>query len=470
MKTIRTRIAPSPTGEDIHIGNLYTALMNFAVAKKHNGKFIIRIEDTDRTRFQEGAEQQILSSVKAYGLSYDEGPDIGGPFAPYRQSERLALYKKYAEKLIDMGSAYYCFCTKERLETLRNEQIKAQKTPRYDKYCLQNSDNSQERIAKGEAYVVRLNVLPDKKIWFKDLIRGEITFESNEVDDQVLLKSDGYPTYHLGVVVDDHLMEISHIIRAEEWISSTPKHVLLYESLGWEVPVFAHLPILRNPDKSKLSKRKNPVWASWYLKEGFLREAVLNYLALMGWSHPEEKEIFSLDEFIKLFELNDVHPAGPVFDIRKLEWMNGVYIRDVLTVAELVHRLGEFYKNDEEVAAILKDKDSAHLGFLLGLAKTRMKTLKDFKDFVTEPGKEERYESEQIGMAKSLSEKLSAVSDQDWDEENILRVLKDFCMDRKISMKIVYILLTGKPLGLPLPQFLEYLGKEKSLTRLSRYL
>lgn len=469
MKTIRTRIAPSPTGEDLHIGNLYTALLNFAVAKKGDGQFIIRIEDTDRTRYREGAEQKILASLKAFGLSYDEGPDSGGPFAPYRQSERLDLYKKYALELVEKGAAYYCVCTKERLESLREQQIKEKRQTKYDKHCLMHQDEVREKVKNGTSYVIRLNVLPDKKMWFNDYIRGEISISSNEVDDQVLLKSDGYPTYHLGVVVDDHLMGITHIIRAEEWISSTPKHVLLYESFGWEQPVFAHGPILRNPDKSKLSKRKNPVWASWYLEEGFLPEAVLNYLALMGWSHPEEKEIFSLEEFVRLFDLKDINPVGPVFDIQKLEWMNGMYIREVLSEEELVERLKKFYKNDSEIISMLSDTASGRLSLLIGLVRTRMKVLRDFKDFVATPVKEERYESEQVDLAKALSEKLSAVSVTDWKEDHILHSLKLFCAEKNVSMKIAYVLLTGKPQGLPLPQFLEYLRKENSLERLKRY-
>ncbi|MBI2442460.1 MAG: glutamate--tRNA ligase [Candidatus Levybacteria bacterium] len=469
MNSVRTRIAPSPTGEDIHIGNLYTALINFAVAKKHGGKFIIRIEDTDRIRFQEGAEEKILASLKAYGVSYDEGPDVGGPFAPYRQSERLSLYKKYAEELVEKGAAYYCFCAKERLEKLREEQLAQKKTPRYDKHCLRAVKNPQERIAKGEQYVIRLNILPGKKMWFKDLIRGQITFDSSDIDDQVLLKSDGYPTYHLGVVVDDHLMQISHIIRAEEWISSTPKHVLLYESLVWEQPIFAHLPILRNPDKSKLSKRKNPVWASWYLQEGYVPEAVLNYLALMGWSHPEQREIFSLQEFIDLFDLKDVQPVGPVFDIQKLTWMNGVYIRDVLSKDDFLKRLKHFYRDDEEIASLFERDNSPLFSMLLDIARTRMKTLKDFKGLVKEPKKEDRYESEEVVLAKSLSDTFSSLSESDWNEERILEALKKFSAEQNVSMKLAYTLLTGKPQGLPLPQFLTYLGREAALRRLQRY-
>jgi len=277
---VRTRLAPSPTGENLHIGNVYTALINYVFAHKNKGKFIIRVEDTDRTRLIAGSEERILASLKWVGLNYDEGPDIGGPFAPYRQSERKNLYKKYAEELAEKKSAYYCFCDSKRLEEMRRVHV------RYDGFCKKYSYDRAKEKAEKEPYVIRLNVPQEGKTEFNDVIHGKISFENNLLDDQILLKSDGFPTYHLGVVIDDHLMEITHIIRAEEWISSTPKHILIYKALGWNIPVFAHTPILRNPDKSKFSKRKNPVWVSWYREEGFLPEAILNYLALMGWSHP----------------------------------------------------------------------------------------------------------------------------------------------------------------------------------------
>jgi len=454
---VRTRIAPSPTGQDIHIGNLYTALMNWVYAKKNNGKFIIRIEDTDRTRFQEGSEEKILSSLKSFGLSYDEGPDIGGPFAPYRQSDRLELYKKYAKELVEKGAAYYCFCTKERLDELREQQQKEKKTPRYDKHC-KGITNQESRIKDGEPYVIRLDVEPNKTITFTDLVRGEISISSNEVDDQVLLKSDGYPTYHLGVVVDDHLMEITHIIRAEEWIPSTPKHVLLYKSLGWELPVFAHMPILRNPDKSKLSKRKNPVWASWYLGEGFLPEAVLNYLALLGWSHPEEKEIFSLTEFIKLFDLKDISPVGPVFDIVKLTWLNQQYIQNK-SDEELKKLIVSFYSKAKELSEATLDQ-------LMPLIKTRMATLKEFESltavfFVDAAAATNDQEKE---LAKSLLEKFSSLSD--WNHAMIFEEMKKIMTDKGIRMPLFYKVLTGVERGLPLPQVLEILGKEKTVALL----
>lgn len=456
--TVRTRIAPSPTGQDIHIGNLYTALMNWALARKQDGKFIVRIEDTDRQRYQEGSEIKILSTLKNYGLNYDEGPDIGGQFAPYRQSERLSLYRQYSEQLVKAGKAYYCFCTPERLTKLRDEQLKQKHQPHYDKYCMIHATNAQERIQNREKYVIRLNVPENKKITFSDLIRGEISFDSNQIDDQILLKSDGYPTYHLGVVVDDHLMDISHIIRAEEWISSTPKHILIYEAFGWQIPIFAHLPILRNPDRSKLSKRKNPVWASWYLEEGYLPEAVLNFLALMGWSHPEQKEIFTIDDFIKLFSLEDIHPVGPVFDLTKLTWMNQQYIMK-MPDEDLRKRIREFYPqiNNDEL-----------LNQLLPLVRERMQTLKDFWTLAGHFFKEPQLDpdSNNKNIAPDLAVQLSAISN--WKKENILFVLKNILTKHNIRMPVLYRLLTGSERGLPLPESLEILGKEKTLARLNR--
>ncbi|HSW47967.1 MAG TPA: glutamate--tRNA ligase [Candidatus Saccharimonadales bacterium] len=462
-RPVRTRIPPSPTGEDIHVGNLYTALINFAVARKNNGKFIIRIEDTDRQRYQKGAEEKILSSIKKFNLNYDEGPDIGGPHAPYRQSERLSIYDGYAKELIDKGDAYYCFCTKERLIELRENQIKENKKTGYDKHCLLTVKNADKLIKKNTPFVVRLNVRPDKKICFKDIIRGEITIDSSEIDDQVLLKSDGYPTYHLGVVVDDHLMEITHIIRAEEWISSTPKHVLLYESFGWEMPIFAHLPILRNPDKSKLSKRKNPVWASWYLKEGFLPEAMLNYLALLGWSHPEEKEIFSLTEFINLFKLEDVKPVGPIFDLVKLKWMNQQYIQ-MKSDKELMKLILDFSDKSKKLS------DEA-LRKLIPLLKSRMETLLDFERltgvFFDEIPVVD-FDDKEKEIAKTLIEDLSKI--EDWKSDAIFNIIKGMMEKSKTRMPIFYKIFTGVERGLPLPETLEILGKNKSIKRLTEVI
>jgi glutamyl-tRNA synthetase len=458
---IRTRIAPSPTGEDLHIGNLYTALINWAVARKNKGKFIIRIEDTDRERYIKGAQDKILSSLKAFGLYYDEGPDIGGPFAPYMQSERLPIYQKYTKELTKKGKAYYCFCTKERLGEMRKSQIAKKQTPKYDRHCLLNIKNPQEKIDKGEKYVVRLKIPDKKEVVFTDLLRGKIKIKTSELDDQVLLKSDGYPTYHLGVVVDDYLMEISHIIRAEEWIASTPKHVLLFQAFGWKLPVFAHLPILRNPDRSKLSKRKNPVWASWYIQEGYLPQAVLNYLCLLGWSHPQEKEIFALSEFISKFDLKDVSPVGPIFDLTKLTWMNQQYIQ-TLPDQELKKEIIKFYPQVGDLPADI-------LGRLIPLLKTRMATLKDFvkltQYFFSFPNIKLRNEKEKI-VAKKLYELLKDITS--WNRDNIFAAFKTVLNSQDIRMPVLYYICTGEEKGLPLPESLEILGKENTLSHLKK--
>ncbi|OGU35790.1 MAG: glutamate--tRNA ligase, partial [Ignavibacteria bacterium GWA2_36_19] len=293
----RVRFAPSPTGY-LHVGGLRTALYNYLFAKHNNGKFILRIEDTDRNRYVESAVDNLIKALKWAGLQYDEGPDIGGIFEPYIQSQRLEIYKKHTDELIAKGEAYYCFCTPERLKNLKEEQEK-KKLPqtKYDKHCLNLSTSEIENnLSNKIPYVVRLNVLPDQKIIFCDAIRNRVEFDSNNVDDQVLIKSDGYPTYHLANVVDDHLMKITHVIRGEEWISSTPKHVLLYDAFGWERPTFAHLPLLLNPDRSKLSKRQGDVAVEEYRDKGYLKEALINFVALLGWNAGDDREFYYLNE------------------------------------------------------------------------------------------------------------------------------------------------------------------------------
>jgi len=367
---VRTRIAPSPTGEDLHIGNAYTALINYVFAQKNTGDFIIRIEDTDRARFVKESEQNILASLKWLGIPHKEGPDIGGPYNPYRQSERLDLYKRYAQQLVEKGYAYYCFCTPQRLEQMRKDQEARHQPPMYDGMCKAISpQQSAARIKNHEKYVIRMNVPDEGTTSFTDLIRGEISFKNKLIDDQVLLKSDGFPTYHLGVVVDDHLMNITHIIRGEEWISSTPKHILLYNFFGWDLPRFAHLSVLRNPDKSKLSKRKNPVWVSLYRQEGFLPEAMKNYLALMAWSYPDGRDIFSVEEMVKAFDIKNIQTTAPIFDVEKLKWMNGQYIKKMKN-EELTMKIYEFFHEEYS-----KDRIEA----VLPLVKERMRTLQEFK-------------------------------------------------------------------------------------------
>lgn len=463
MNDVRTRIAPSPTGEDLHIGNAYTALINYIFAKKNNGKFIVRIEDTDRTRLVEGSEEKILSSLKWLGISPDESPQIGGPFAPYRQSERLEKYKTHAEELIEKGHAYYCFCTPERLEEMRRKQQEEKIPPMYDGRC-RNLDikESRERIKKGERYTIRLKVQKEGITSFTDIIRGTISFENKLIDDQVLLKSDGYPTYHLGVVVDDHIMTISHVIRGEEWISSTPKHIILYASFGWNVPYFAHVPLLRNPDKSKLSKRKNPVWVSWYKQQGFLSEALLNYLGLMGWSMPDGRDIFTLDELVKNFRLEDVKTTAPIFDIKKLEWMNGEYIKKS-RISHLTSQIYEYYNKRFSQDTIEKT---------IPLIKERIKKLSDYlplcEFFFNRP---EKYEIE-LGHQKEVLSKLSNTLNTvgNWKSEGIGKAMQELVDKEKYQSSdffmVVRVAITGNKISPPLNESMELLGKDEILDRL----
>jgi len=341
-ETPRVRFAPSPTGY-LHVGGLRTALYNYLFVKHNYGKFILRIEDTDRNRYVEGAVENLIKALNWAGLEYDEGPDKGRAFGPYVQSQRLDTYKKHADELISKRKAYYCFCTPERLKTLKVEQEK-KKLPqtKYDKQCLNLSETEIENNLTAKLpYVIRLNVQPNEKIIFDDIIRDRIEFDSNNVDDQVLVKSDGYPTYHLANVVDDHLMKITHVIRGEEWLSSTPKHVLLYDAFGWERPVFAHLPLLLNPDRSKLSKRQGDVTVEDYRDKGYLKEALINFVALLGWNAGDDREFYYLDELVNAFSLERVNKAGAVFDVVKLNSLNAEHLRK---------------KANEEILGILRDE------------------------------------------------------------------------------------------------------------------
>src|SRR6266851_1557694 len=324
---VRVRIAPSPTGVP-HVGTAYIGLFNYVFARAHGGQFLIRIEDTDQTRSHRRYEAAILRSLRWIGLQWDEGPDVGGPYGPYRQSERLALYQRYAQELLAAGAAYRCWCTPERLEAVRQQQRQQKHMLRYDGHCrtLTAADIAAKQ---DQPCVVRLKVQEGGATVVHDAFREPITFDHQQIDDQVLLKSDGYPTYHLANVVDDHLMEITHVIRAEEWLSSTPKHVQLYKAFGWQAPEWVHMPLLRNADKSKISKRKNPVSLDYYRDAGFLPEALLNYLGTMGWSIAGDREKFTLAEMVEAFSFDRVSLGGPVFDLVKLAAMNADYLRQL---------------------------------------------------------------------------------------------------------------------------------------------
>ena len=323
----RVRFAPSPTGF-LHVGGLRTALYNYLFAKNKKGQFILRIEDTDRNRYVPGAVENLLSTLNWSGLDYDEGPVKGGPFGPYLQSERLHIYKEHTEILIKNKKAYYCFCNTERLAALREDQQKKNVQTMYDKHCLHlPEDIILKNKADGLPYTVRLNVELGRIIKFNDHVRGAVEFSSDVVDDQVLIKSDGYPTYHLANVVDDHLMQITHVIRGEEWLSSTPKHVLLYDAFGWEIPIFAHLPLLLNPDRSKLSKRQGDVAVEDYKNKGYLKDALVNFVALLGWTAGDDQEFYYIDELISKFSLDRVNKSGAVFNLEKLNWLNEEHLR-----------------------------------------------------------------------------------------------------------------------------------------------
>ena len=335
MKEVRLRFAPSPTGY-LHIGGLRTALYNYLFAKHNNGKFILRIEDTDRTRYVEGAIENLIESLQWAGIKYDEGVFVEedkiiqkGEYGPYIQSERLDIYQKYVDELIEKGYAYYCFCSKERLDKVREEQKIKGLIPKYDGLCRSLSiDEAKKKIDNGEEYVVRLKLPPNEDIKFEDLVRGTITINTEDIDDQVLLKSDGYPTYHMAVVVDDHLMGITHIVRGEEWLPSTPKHVYLYEVFGWEKPVYVHLPTVLNKERKKLSKRHGDVAVEDFRKKGYLPEGLINYLALVGWSPEDNEEILTMEELINKFSFERVSKTGGIFDKDKLDWVNGHHIRN----------------------------------------------------------------------------------------------------------------------------------------------
>ncbi|MCB1668485.1 MAG: glutamate--tRNA ligase [Porticoccaceae bacterium] len=364
--TVRTRIAPSPTG-DPHVGTAYIALFNMMFARQHNGEFILRIEDTDQTRSTAESEQAIFDSLRWLGLDWSEGPDIGGEYGPYRQSERKDIYRQYAEELVVKGYAFRCYRTAEELEQLR-AILKEQGLNRALKPCdLQLPEDEQvKRETEGQPYVIRMNVPVEGKVDIEDLLRGNMELDWALVDAQILLKSDGMPTYHLANVVDDHLMKITHVLRGEEWINSAPKHKLLYDYFGWDMPVLCHLPLLRNPDKSKLSKRKNPTSIMFYQRMGYLPEALINYLGRMGWSMPDEREKFTLQDMQDNFDIQRVSLGGPVFDVEKLSWLNGLWIREDLSPQQLLERLQQWGLNDDYLLQIIPH------------AQQRIETLSDF--------------------------------------------------------------------------------------------
>ncbi|MEK7611149.1 MAG: glutamate--tRNA ligase [Patescibacteria group bacterium] len=470
-----TRVAPSPTGFP-HVGTAYQALFDYVWAKKNQGRFLLRLEDTDLKRFVPGSERVIYESLDWLGLAPDESPEKAGSSGPYRQSERLALYTKYARQLVEAGHAYYCFCSAERLTQLRTEQEKNHLPPRYDRLCSNISpEAAAARVAGGEQSVIRLRVPDNRTITVNDFLRGPVNFESAQIDDQVLLKSDGFPTYHLALVVDDHLMGITHVFRGEEWLPSAPKHVLLYEMLCWSEPVWIHLPLLKNPGGSKISKRQGHTSIFWYRDEGFLPEAVVNFLALVEWSPRGEKEVFSLAEMIKDFRLEDLRKAAAIFDLPKLYWLNGMYLRG-MTNTDLYGRLVRFAKETDNKNLTAKLETHHELVLkILPLIKERIKTLKEFEswtDFFFGPVS--LTPADFTGLVSFNKDSWTGLQAEliqcQWTKESMNDGVRAFIEKQSLPGKnflmAVRLAITGKKISPPLWESMEILGKELCLARL----
>ena len=469
--SVVTRIAPSPTG-DPHVGTAYIGLFNYTLAHQGGGKFILRIEDTDRGRYVESSERRIFEMMQWLGLTPDESPLQGGPHGPYRQSERSLLYGQYARQLVESGHAYYAFETPEELTALREAAQKAGHVIAVPSRDLDPAE-AQRRVDAGEAAVIRLKVPREGETVVSDLLRDPIHFGNREIDDKVLLKTDGFPTYHLANVVDDRLMGVTHVVRAEEWITSTPIHVLLYRAFGWPEPVWAHMPLLRNADKSKISKRKNPTSMDWYVQQGFLPEAMLNFLATMGWTHPEGKEIFDLAEFGRVFRLEDVTLGGPVFDLTKLRWYNGKYLREVLSEDEVAQRLHAFLAG-QKVELPLDDYFRA----VTRLMTPRLEVLGEFMDKTPYFWGEDYPVNEKARKALDDAQELLPELESrlknlpTFDAASIKQMFHDYAEARGLKlgkvMPPVRAAVAGTMESPELPELLAVLGRERVVARVQR--
>ncbi len=470
MSIVRTRMAPSPTGE-YHIGSMRTFLYNYAWAKKNNGQFVLRIEDTDKVREVDGAVERIKKIIKDYRLDWDEY---------YVQSERNEIYVEHAHKLVELGKAYYCFCTEDRLNQLREEQ-KAKGLPKtsYDGFCRGiSSEDAKKRIESGDEYVVRLKVPKDEKITFTDFVIGEIEFDSNDMEDQVLLKSDGFPTYHLAVVVDDHLMNITHVMRGHEWLPSTPKHVLIYKAFGWDFPKHGHIPLLKEKGANKkLSKRFGDVHAVAFLESGYLPEAMLNFLMFLGWNPGGEREIYTLDEFISEFDIAKIHTSDLiVFDREKLLWFNGVYIRS-LTPKQLWERILNWAREFDKELGVGNIDEEYNLK-VTALIQERMKILSEFIGlthyFYAKPSVAlellRKYSERTNEILKGFVDLFREIDEKDWNSQNVDKLAHEFIAKKGCKPKEAFMTLraavTGEEATPPIFDILGLLGKDKTLKRL----
>lgn len=466
--SIRTRIAPSPTG-DPHVGTAYIALFNYCLAKSRGGEFILRIEDTDQKRSTKASEDAIFEALKWVGIEWDEGPDVGGPHGPYRQSERSELYAEHAQKLLDSGHAFRCFCTQDRLRDVRAKQREAGEFQGYDGHCIGlDDDEVQRRVDAGEKNVVRMKVPREGTCVVEDYFRDDIEIEWATVDMQVLVKSDGLPTYHLANVVDDHHMEITHVMRGEEWITSAPKHLLLYKYFGWDAPTLAHLPLLRNPDKSKLSKRKNPTSILYYERMGYLPEALLNYLGMMAWSMGDDEEKFSLDEMVEAFDLDRISLGAPVFDVEKLTWLNGRYIREDNTPEQLLERMKTWALNEEYALKILE------------ISQKRCDTLTDFEPMVgfffrgmVDPSEEDltsgKLDAKECRRVMQIA-LWRLETHRDWESASLMALMRETSeiLDVKFRdfLKPFFVAISGSTSSTPLFDTMAILGPDLSRARI----
>ncbi|HPD73798.1 MAG TPA: glutamate--tRNA ligase [bacterium] len=481
---MRTRLAPSPTGE-IHVGSIRTLLYDYALAKQSEGELVLRIEDTDQSRYVEGSVERMLKVIKDYGLKWDEGPEVGGPYQPYFQSQRLDIYKKYALELVEKGNAYYCFCDEDRLNKVREGQKEMGGVTKYDRFCLNLSkEDVEENLKKGKPYVIRMKVPSDVDIEVEDMVLGKLTFPSNDLDDQVLIKSDGFPTYHLAVVVDDHLMKITHVLRGREWLPSTPKHVLLYEFFGWEKPKFIHLPLLRETDSTKkLSKRTGSVSALGFLEEGYLPEALLNFMMFLGWNPGTEREVYSLDDFVKDFSIEKIQKSEmAAFDRQKLLWFNGLYIRN-LPLEDLWNRVVKWHEEYSEKLNLKNSTDARNLK-ILEIVRERMKKLSEFNDitfyFFEEPKIDKKTAEKFSGDSKKAHEIIDNfievyknIPSEKWNVPDLDAIshekLAEFSYKPKEAFMTIRYITTGCESTPPLFDVLGLLGKEETLKRLKKF-
>lgn len=472
---VRVRFAPSPTGY-LHIGGLRTALYNYLFARHTGGTFILRIEDTDRTRIVPDAMENLIHTLQKLDITFDEGPIIGGNYGPYIQSERLDLYRKEAQKLLDGGFAYRCFCTPETLAQMRAEQQAKGEFVKYDRRCLNLTPAEIEaKLAKGEPYVLRLK-MPETRIFrFNDIIRGEVEMDSAQSDDQVLIKSDGYPTYHLASVVDDHYMDISYVIRGEEWLSSMPKHLWLYECFGWTPPQWVHLPLILNPDRTKLSKRMNDVAVEDYLERGYLKEAIINFVALLGWHSADNREIFSLEELCQEFTLERVNKSGAIFDLNKLNWMNGWYLRN-LPLDTIVERSKPYFEKEH-----LAIPDSDKLTKIVATARERCTLLSDLVQYSKMFLCPQPLSTESLDFLKKEDSRkvlswfqshLPSGGDIDAEQLNQLvqQGIKDLGFKGKAFYKPLYLALLHQDHGPELPAIFSILGLKEVHHRIQEVL